>query len=140
MKSVENWVPQKNGPKFRSWLFTIARNHLINERKKQLRESPVGGITALTDLQLIQQASSDSHDESVAYRKEAILFAASRVRSQMESKTWQAFWKTTIESQSCQLVAQELKMGVASVYAARSRTLRKIREQIQLMLECDHEV
>ncbi len=140
LKSIENWKPIDGGPKFRSWLFTIARNHLINERKRQSNQV---AIESIAEFQLDKASSSSDPQADLTesdYRKEAILFAASRVRHQFDAKTWQAFWETAVEGKNCKEVAGQLGVDIASVYAARSRALRKIREQIQLMLECNDEL
>ena len=52
------------------------------------------------------------------------------VRSEFEERTWLAFKKTAIEEKVPSDVAEELGMSVASVYQAKSRILRRLRQQL----------
>jgi RNA polymerase sigma factor (sigma-70 family) len=139
VRSIEDWKPISGGPRFRNWLFTIARNLLINERIRCSKEVVVGGSTAIRAMQSLS-STLESDDQHAEYRKEAILFAASRIRQQVDAVTWQAFWKTAVEGNDCKSVASELHIQVGSVYAAKSRVLRRVRDQIALMLEYDDEL
>jgi RNA polymerase sigma-70 factor (ECF subfamily) len=139
MQSVEKWQPISGGPKFRSWLFAIARNHLINERRRNTKEAQRLGVVQELSQAAMQTMETLACDES-DFRREAILFAASRIRCQLEATTWQAFWLTSVEGLDCKEAASELGIDVGSVYTARSRVLRRVREQLNLMLECENEV
>ena len=52
------------------------------------------------------------------------------VRADFEEVTWQAFWMTTIESLAPSIVAERLHLSLASVYQARTRVLRKLRQRL----------
>lgn len=129
-----DYDPRKGS--FRGWLFTIVRNRLRNELKaKALRE----------------QASGDSGDSGVAARIEAepsreedwettwqrdhqqrlFAWAASQVEAEVEPRTWQAFWKTTVDGKSGRVAAEELGMTLAAVYLAKSRVMAKLRTLVR---------
>ena len=52
------------------------------------------------------------------------------VQNEFEPRTWQAFLRVTIGGLSPTAVAEELGMNVGSVYTAKSRVLRRLREEM----------
>jgi RNA polymerase sigma-70 factor (ECF subfamily) len=59
-------------------------------------------------------------------------WAAEQVRREFKEATWQTFQRTAIEGVPSQQVADDLKMTLGAVYAAKSRVLGRIREVIRL--------
>lgn len=57
------------------------------------------------------------------------------VRADFEVHTWQAFWLTAIDQQKPASVAAELNISVASVYQAKTRVIRRIRQELQRLME-----
>jgi RNA polymerase sigma-70 factor (ECF subfamily) len=53
------------------------------------------------------------------------------VKSECDTKTWQAFWLTTVKHDSAADVAERLEMPVASVYQAKSRILARLRKRME---------
>jgi len=51
------------------------------------------------------------------------------VRGQVEERTWQAFWLTTVEGKSPADVAPILGVSPTTVRTAKSRVLRRLKEQ-----------
>ena len=47
-----------------------------------------------------------------------------------DEDTWNAFWLTAVEGQDCDQVASQLGKNRGAVYAARSRVMRRIQEQV----------
>ncbi len=56
--------------------------------------------------------------------------ALSQVRSEFESRTWQAFWRSVVDGIATSEVAKELEMSEATVRQSRSRILRRLRQQL----------
>lgn len=138
-RSVANWQPQADGPRFRNWLMTVARNQTITFCRQLERHRGVGGSAA----QLVFDAAAAEADDSAAdreYRREVLLWAAAQVRDDVQPQTWQAFWLTAVEGRSCSEVAADLGLSIGSVYAARSRLLKRIREQIETLSEASHDL
>ena len=50
------------------------------------------------------------------------------IQAEFESRTWQAFWRTTVDGQPPAGVAADLQMSVPAVYMAKSRVLRRLRQ------------
>ena len=46
--------------------------------------------------------------------------------------TWEAFWLTTVDGMSVPETGRVLGKSPGAIYAARSRVMRRLREEIQL--------
>ena len=79
---------------------------------------------------LLQQQESSTYD--LEYRREVFHWAADRIRTRVKEATWLAFWKTAVESQSPESVAEQLEMTVGAVYVARSRVIAKLAEETKV--------
>jgi RNA polymerase sigma-70 factor (ECF subfamily) len=132
-RNIDRFVADEGRGPFRAWLFRIASNLAVNflTRPKHRRWG-IGG-NAVADL-LAQQPAA-SADSSVLflreYRRELFRWAAERVRQQVQPRQWLAFWRTSVDEQPIADVAGQLGLSVGSVYIARSRITRRIRELIQ---------
>jgi len=52
------------------------------------------------------------------------------MQDNFEERTWRAFWQTAVEHQAAADVAQDLGISAAAVYMAKSRVLRRLREEL----------
>jgi RNA polymerase sigma-70 factor (ECF subfamily) len=52
-----------------------------------------------------------------------------KIEAEFQPKTWQAFLSLAIEGVNPELVAAELGLSLDSVYAAKSRVLRRLRQE-----------
>ena len=57
------------------------------------------------------------------------------VRAEFEDRTWEAFRRVAIERQSPARVAVELGMSIQAVYKAKSRVLRRLRQELDGLME-----
>jgi RNA polymerase sigma-70 factor (ECF subfamily) len=57
------------------------------------------------------------------------------LRAEFESRTWEAFRRVAIEGQPSARVAIELGMSVEAVYQAKSRVLRRLRQEFDGLLK-----
>jgi RNA polymerase sigma-70 factor (ECF subfamily) len=57
------------------------------------------------------------------------------VRAGFENRTWEAFRRVVIDRQSSAQVAMEMGMSVVAVYQAKSRVLRRLRQELDGLLE-----
>lgn len=134
-KNISNFERQKEKASFRSWLATITRNRIRDYfRKQQKRADGVGGTAGLERLNNLPNQADDEkleHSISVAsLDKRLPARVLEVVKSDCNPKTWQAFWETTIKGDAAADVAARLEMNISSVYQARSRILRRLRNRL----------
>lgn len=121
---------------FRGWLWTVTRNKVRDHFRRILRQaSAVGGSTAYQDLQAFADAppattSNDGVVELNGVRRRALEL----VSGEFKSRTWQAFWRSTVEGDAAADVAADLGISVWAVYKARSRVLAKLRDEFAELL------
>lgn len=130
MKSFE-FDPAKG--RFRSWLYTVVKTHLIDRsRRESRRPTLIGGAGA--DLILNEHQDESENPESfweIEYQRQLLHRALPMMRSQFSETTWKVFTRTALEEADPQEVAEELGLSLGSVYVAKSRVLARLRERIQ---------
>ncbi len=57
------------------------------------------------------------------------------VRAEFENRTWEAFRRVVVEEQSPSEVAGALGVSVQAVYKAKSRVLRRLRQELDGLTE-----
>lgn len=126
--------------RFRDWIGRMARNKVIDfwRRQNAGRADRGSGATwvreALDGVQVPPGADLEEMARAIeeqGCRDEKFRLACDRVRRRVRSRTWDAFWLTTLERQKGAAVAKRLKMSVAAVYVAKDRVLKMIREEVQ---------
>jgi RNA polymerase sigma-70 factor (ECF subfamily) len=138
MTGVQNFRRDRPGDSFRGWLWTITRSKVQDHfRRRQGRPAAEGG----TDAQQQMQQIPDHPPESSTTRPSASVGSSpahrglEQVRAEFEDRTWQAFWRTAVDQQPATAVADELGMTPAAVYKAKSRIMRRIRQELGDLLE-----
>ncbi|MCH8244242.1 MAG: sigma-70 family RNA polymerase sigma factor [Planctomycetes bacterium] len=118
---------------FRGWLWTITRNHVrLHFRRLGSRPQTTGGSEA--QQQLHQQPDlldRDSDESSVESYKGLVNRALRLVEGDFEPKTWQAFWRLTVDGHSAAEIADDLGMNPRSVRQAKYRVLSRLRQELE---------
>jgi RNA polymerase sigma-70 factor, ECF subfamily len=122
---------------FRSWLRTIASNYSCDYWKSPARRTTAPGQDAATAaLALLEDPESPLNrywdEEHDRYVLRCLLEAA---ELEFEPTTMRAFRRVALEGASGSDVAGELGLSLASVYAARSRVMRRLRELAEGLLD-----
>lgn len=118
--------------RFRNWLWTITRRRTADFlRKLYTQPSAVGGTDAYLRLQTLPEELPVPEDADVA-TAEALLVRRTLeyVRAEFPDHVWQACLLTAIEGRTPTDVAADLGMTVGAVYVARSRVLKRLREEL----------
>lgn len=117
---------------FRSWLRTITRNKCIDRmrfRAQQVeRTVPLASSVAVVanDAEIF---SDQEYNQAVCRQALKIM------QTEFAANTWQACWNLVVEDHSVAKVSVDLKMTGNAVYLAKSRVLRKLREELVGLLD-----
>ncbi|MEX2172874.1 MAG: RNA polymerase sigma factor [Pirellulaceae bacterium] len=128
-RAIGGWQKDAEQGTFRGWLLRIARNAILNALTRGRPDAARGGsgvVESLAKCPAVEDAESLIDDE---HRRAVFRWAAAEVKPEFQEATWLAFWLTTIEERSVERAAAELGKSVGSVYAARSRVMRRLREK-----------
>jgi RNA polymerase sigma-70 factor, ECF subfamily len=133
-KSVHRWLADDGRGAFRVWLFRIASNLAINFLTRPKHKRLGSGDSRIARLLEEQPAKSADPSELFVreYQRELFRWAAERVRQQVSDRQWMAFWLTSVQEHPIADVAGELGMTVGSIYIARSRITKRIRDLIRV--------
>ncbi len=58
-----------------------------------------------------------------------------QIRAEFAETTWQACWRVVVEGQAPPDVARALSLTVNAVYIAKSRVLRRLRDEIEGLID-----
>jgi RNA polymerase sigma-70 factor (ECF subfamily) len=130
--NVHRFRRDRPGDTFRGWLRTITRNKVYDLYRRQGREpKPVGGTEAQIRFSQIPLLEPNEADQSESQASDHLLQRALEfIRGRFEERTWQAFWRVVIDGRTPKEVAEELSMRPGAVRVAKSRVLRRLRQEI----------
>ncbi len=137
-KSIGSFRRERPRDTFRGWLWTITHNKLRDYwRRRASQPEAVGGSTAQQALLQVPADESDDSAPATPLEERGPLFrrALELIRTRVEERTWQAFWRVTVEGRAVDDVAAELGMRPGAVYVAKSRVLQRLREELGDLLE-----
>jgi RNA polymerase sigma factor (sigma-70 family) len=119
---------------FRHWLRSIAANSLHRYwRTRQARSAPAETAAAL------EQLTDPESELSRQWDREHDMHLAQKllecVSAEFRPASWQAFRRLVLDAAAPESVAGELGMSVNAVLIAKSRVLRRLREEAQGLLD-----
>ena len=136
MMSVANTLSKRphdpDRAKFRTWLERVIRNAAINAlRDSSKRVVAKGGTDSLSQLSSLPSQDDASELLAQEYQNQLVRIASKAIEGEFQPVTWQMFWRSTVLGQPIEQVASELGKQVGSVYASRSRVMRRLRMEIE---------
>jgi RNA polymerase sigma-70 factor (ECF subfamily) len=123
----------RTGDTFRGWLRTITRNKIADVYRRRSGPQALGGTSAYQQISRVPAPSGSLSEDGpgeAAAERELIQRALSLIREEFEERTWQAFWRTTVEEQPAAEAAVALGMSAGAVRVAKCRVLRRLREEM----------
>lgn len=138
-KAISQYEKRDDGTPFRNWVSRISRNAIVKALSRGPRDRAAGG-TQIMDV-LRDVPSADAAIDALIdteYRREIYSKAASVVRREVAEATWLAFEMTVLQSRSIDQAAHTLAVSTGSVYAARSRVMRRLRDVVRCLDADDH--
>jgi RNA polymerase sigma-70 factor, ECF subfamily len=130
-QGIENFRREQAGDSFRGWLRAITRNKtLVHWRSRGKQPESAGGSEALQRLHEIESSDPGEDAEEANHMSRLLHQALGLIRDEFEQRTWQAFWRVAVDNLTSADVAGELGMTSGAVRMARSRVLRRLREEL----------
>jgi len=120
------------GKRFRGWLRTVTINKCrdyLRKRNRDAHQAESAELRRIADGDNVELFTDEE------YRQHLVRQAMSLMQSEFEPATWKACWEHTVSERPAQDVAKELGMTVNAVYLAKSRVLRRLREQLAGLLD-----
>lgn len=130
-KAIEQRPHDRNRARFRTWLNRVAENAILNALT---RSRPDRGTGRTDFVDLVQNHAAPKEDSALLRnerQQEIFRHAAEQIRPEFTEATWQAFWRTAVEGEDCETVARALNRNIGSVYAARSRVMKRLSQKVQ---------
>ncbi len=124
---------------FRGWLRTLthhALSDLAAARRPGARGAGSGEDSDWLESLEAREDLIERIDEQ--FDRELLEEATIRVRMRVEPHTWEAFRLTAIERMTGAAVADQLGMKVATVFKAKSKVQRILREEVGRLERSDH--
>jgi RNA polymerase sigma-70 factor (ECF subfamily) len=129
--SMPRFHHDQPGDTFRGWLRGVTRHCvLLHFRNNRGRPAAEGGSDAWQALQDVADPLAKIDDDENAETGLLYRCALDLVRGEFEDRTWQAFWLTAVEGRSPAAVTAELTMSPAAIRQAKSRVLRRLKEEL----------
>ena len=134
-RGIGSFRKERPGDTFRGWLSGVTRNILLRRAQRLGRQFPAsGGTAALMNLNELPQESQEEPDSpaelNALYRRGLEL-----VRAEFEARTWKAFWEHVVVGRKPADVAAELGVSPAAIRQAKSRVLRRLKEELGDLME-----
>jgi RNA polymerase sigma factor (sigma-70 family) len=126
-RSIGRFEYQPGRGTFRAWLGTMTRNKITRFFEVSGRQLE----SARGDHSAGQVATAGEDPDWTGEFHTRILEAAfARIRGDFESRTWSAFVQVWSGDQPAPHVARTLEMSIDAVYAAKSRILRRLHDEV----------
>jgi RNA polymerase sigma-70 factor (ECF subfamily) len=129
--SLDGFRRDRLGDSFRGWLRGVTRNQvLLYFRRNRGRPRAEGGSDAWERLQEVVDPLPGPVPDEATEAGQLYLRALEQVRGDFDERTWQAFWRTAIDGRLPVDLAAELGTTPANIRQAKSRVLRRIRQEL----------
>jgi len=134
--SIGRWEKSDKSTRFRHWLRRIARNAIVDAMTRRPPDQATGS-SSVQDLLSAEPARDEQTDllNETEIRRELYVRAARIVRLDVNEETWQAFELTVLKNRSGADAARELGKTIGTVYAARSRVMKRLRDAVAELKE-----
>ena len=136
--AIDRWERTDPTTRFRHWLRRVAKNAIFTALTRSPKDAAAGGTDIQKLLSEQPEIVTDIEPELALERlREQYHRAAAIVQTDVTAETWRAFELSVIGGKPCDEVAALIGKPIGTVYAARSRVMRRIRDQVQRLEESE---
>jgi len=117
---------------FRAWLRTVTVNKWRETQRRRAASPQVLG-----NCDLVEMAGAEPEEAfwETEYRNHLVGRALQLMQADFEPTTWKACWEFVVSGKAASQVAAELDTTVDVVYSAKSRVLRRLRKELDGLLD-----
>jgi RNA polymerase sigma-70 factor (ECF subfamily) len=118
--------------RFRGWLWTVTLN--CRRARMRAQETPAQH----GDAEVLLQATAPDAIGAVAeveYQQYVTRRALELMQAEFQPTTWKAFWENVVNERPAADVAAELGLTENAVYLAKGRVLRRLRQELDGLLD-----
>jgi len=116
---------------FRAWLRTVTLNRWRNLQRRRT-VPPLGDAAD----EVAQPAGADMDALADAEYREYLVGRALRLmQAEFQPATWKMFWEHVVLGRKPAEVAGDMAVSIDSVYAAKSRILRRLRQELDGLMD-----
>lgn len=131
-KAMDGFEYDARKGRFRGYLRTAVVHAIGRRAKKEEKQGKPLDPQTLDYLQAERESSADARWEQ-EWRLHRLRWALRSVSSEFEAATLKAFELHALRGMAVEATAAKLDMSKASVYQAKSRVLRRVKEQLALL-------
>jgi RNA polymerase sigma-70 factor (ECF subfamily) len=117
---------------FRAWLRTVTVNKFRENCRRRAASVPEAGEPVPEELAIPGEV--EAFDEA-EYRRHLTARALEIMQAQFQPNTWKACWEHVVAGRPAAEVGAELDMSEGAVYVATHRVLRRLREELEGLLD-----
>jgi RNA polymerase sigma-70 factor (ECF subfamily) len=128
VRSMRTFEYQPERGRFRDWLWIVTRHRIARFEARRRHEVVTAGAEAL-----VQTAGEPDPAWVADFNAQVLRVALQRIRPHFEAITWDAFEGTWRDDRPAPEVAAATGLPIDSVYAAKSRILKRLREEILIL-------
>ncbi len=118
--------------RFRAWLWTLTLNKVQEKRRRRAIPTELASDDALSEVTVVEPRDGFMERE---YHEFLAGRALELMQAEFQPTTWKAFWDCAVHDRSAADVGAELGISVAAVYAAKSRVVRRLRQELAGLLD-----
>jgi RNA polymerase sigma-70 factor (ECF subfamily) len=135
-RKISTFRRDRPGDSFRGWLRVITRRKIADHFRRK-GEVGQGGSDAQTRLQQLPAAELPDDDPETIQTEMSLLYrrALELIQAEFEPTTWQAFEAVMLQGLSPAEAAKTLTISVNAVYLAKSRILKRLRDEFEDLLD-----
>lgn len=116
---------------FRAWLRSVAVSRWRDRQRLRVARPVDDAAPVMADLAVDEADSLDAADYNAYLTGRALRL----IQTDFPGPTWQAFWGVVVDGRPAAEVAAGLGVSVNAVYLAKSRVLRRLREELAGLLD-----
>ena len=131
--NIGDFRRDRPGDAFRGWLWKITRSKLADHwRRREKEVQAAGGSPAQKWLATLATSEGSPEEDPPTPETPGSLYqrALELIQNDFQEQTWKAFWRVAVDGATPADAAAELNLSVNAVYLAKSRVLRRLREEL----------